>query len=123
MTPIDAVCIFGLIALKHYVCDFPLQHYPYMWQNKHRFDHPGGYLHASIHLVGMLLILLLVTTPLTAFLLACMDGISHFFIDMFKMRVNAHFKLTPMDPWFYDMIGLDQIAHFSVYFVVGLFLL
>ncbi len=45
-----------LLALftKHFVCDFPLQAFPFMYRNKGTYGHPGGLLHAYIHFLGSL---------------------------------------------------------------------
>lgn len=32
---------------KHFIVDFPLQAFPYQYQNKGTYGHPGGLLHSG----------------------------------------------------------------------------
>lgn len=121
-----SVLMFLLFQIKHLVVDFFLQNrYPYMWQNKHKFFHPGGWLHAGSHAVASLPILALFPPVrveeclLAALVLCAAEMVAHFFIDLTKMRIgimtgwkcNTH-------PAFWNLLGVDQFLHQVTYVIM-----
>lgn len=68
------------LIVKHFICDFPLQSFPYMYRNKGTYGHPGGILHAGVHVVGTFLCVLLIA-PQLALVAALVDGVVHYHID------------------------------------------
>ena len=48
---LDILILLGLFQIKHFIADFTSLQTPYMFLNKGNPKHPGGYLHAFIHLV------------------------------------------------------------------------
>lgn len=114
---------FFLIQVKHFVCDFMLQT-SYMYLNKGTFGHPGGLVHAFIHMIGSALVLSLIF-PLNAVLWAVVlaESIAHYFIDWAKMNLNSYYKLAPnTSEKFWWLLGLDQLLHQGCY-VIMLYLL
>ena len=67
-----------LIALltKHLIVDFPLQAFPYQYKNKGTYGHPGGLLHAGLHLLGTFLVLVFFVSPIIAIILVVLYFVS-----------------------------------------------
>ena len=109
-------------ATKHLIFDWWLQS-GWMAFNKHRFDHWGGYAHAGLNVIGTvfaLLIFALVMGPFPAIhhttylvpLLLVGEFVSHFFMDLVKMRVTKWRKWDmTKDPQFWHWTGFDQWVH------------
>ncbi len=101
------------IFLKHFICDFPLQMFPYQYKNKGTYGHPGGVIHAGIHFIGMAIICWNFNLPPS---LPFLDAFIHYHIDWAKMNVNAHFNLTPTtSESFWLLLGVDQFLHYLTY--------
>lgn len=110
--------LFWLIV-KHFICDYPLQMFPYMYQNKGTYGHVGGILHASIHAVGTLIILNFFS-PHHAVFWALLDGVIHYHIDWAKMNIGKKFNLKPdNNEWFWVLLGADQLLHYLTYFLIA----
>jgi hypothetical protein len=106
------------LQLKHFIIDFPLQT-RYQWSNKGTYGHPGGVLHAALHGLGTGLILLYFTgNGSLAVLLAALDMIVHYHIDLAKMQINARMGWTPANSNFWVLLGLDQFLHQLTYIVI-----
>ena len=116
---------FVLFQIKHMVIDFFLQNrFPYMWQNKHKFFHPGGWLHAGSHAVPSFGILALAHFPTVggfpwwqaALLLCGAELLIHFSIDLVKMRIGIWKDwYCNTSPHFWDLLGIDQFLHQLTY--------
>lgn len=130
---------FGLFFLKHFVVDFPLQRWPWMFRNKGTWGHPGGVTHSFLHGIATLLcfwILLsfgmygpfigrMVSSPAwgvvlpAAFPFAFVEGFTHYVIDWAKMNINRIMNWRPdTDEWFWHLLGLDQLLHYTTYLVI-----
>lgn len=119
-----------LLAVKHFICDFPLQAFPYMYKNKGTYGHFGGLLHALIHGVGTFIVFMGCFYYLTddfsayhvALYLAAVDSFAHYHIDWAKMNFNAvkGWKADTHEE-FWIMVGFDQFLHTLTY--IGLILL
>lgn len=124
--------LYSLFLVKHFICDFPLQAFPFMYNNKGDYGHPGGLLHAGIHGAGTLLIVMGGLLWLQGientftFLninimctLALTDMLVHYHIDWAKMRINKAMEWTPTNSEkFWVLMGFDQLLHNLTY--VGL---
>ncbi|MFZ4125801.1 MAG: DUF3307 domain-containing protein [Rickettsiales bacterium] len=75
------------LLIKHFICDFMLQR-RYQYENKGKYGHPGGLLHAGIHVVGTGIVLAWFIDPILALKLALLDGVVHYHIDFAKSNVN-----------------------------------
>lgn len=105
-----------LFQIKHFVCDFPLQAFPYQYLNKATYGHLGGIIHAFIHFFASYLILLFFTNNIMAFSLAALDGIIHYHIDWAKMNINKHYGWKPDNSEkFWIALGFDQLLHQLTY--------
>jgi hypothetical protein len=113
-----------LFEIKHYVCDYPLQHYPYMYENKHMFWHPGGWLHAGIHGIGTLLTLLcgmffFQISLWLVIVLAITDTLIHHSVDAWKMSKNIRKGWGPKTHHeFWDLLGQDQGLHHLTHYAL-----
>lgn len=112
-------------CFKHFVCDFPLQIWPYQYANKKYYGHPGGILHASIHGIGTFLILLIPffqpvlnihPTIIDILFLASIDAVIHYHIDWAKMNLNDKYGWKPhTSSEFWILLGVDQLLHSLTY--------
>ncbi len=108
-----------LLMAKHFVCDFPLQAFPYQYRNKGTYGHPGGLLHAAIHEVGSLAVLIWFAPFTTALVLASFDAVAHYHIDYAKMKLGVIYNLKPDNSeWFWVLLGFDQLLHYLTYFAM-----
>lgn len=108
--------IMILLQLKHFLCDFPLQG-PYQYKNKGTYFHPGGLLHAAIHVAGTLAVFALLGWFYVDLLwLALLEGFIHYHIDWAKMRINAAKGWGPTThEEFWWLLGYDQLLHQLTY--------
>lgn len=102
------------LAVKHFICDFPLQAFPWMYKNKGTYGHVGGLAHSGVHLLGSALALVFFAP---SFLwLAIVDMVVHYHIDWAKMNIGKHYGLKPDNSeWFWILLGLDQLLHTLTY--------
>jgi hypothetical protein len=106
------------LFIKHFICDFPLQAYPWMYLNKASYGHLGGLTHAAIHGLGTYLVLSVLQIN-DAWVLALADFAVHYHIDWAKMNINKKFKLNADNSeWFWILLGLDQLLHHLTYFAI-----
>lgn len=114
--------IFWLM-IKHFICDFPLQAFSYMYSNKGTFGHFGGVLHSLVHLIGTFIVMSFYTSYINAFSLALFDFVCHYLIDWWKMNFNIKRNLKPDNSeWFWIILGYDQLLHFFTYFIIVKFI-
>ena len=105
--------------IKHFICDFPLQAFPYMYLNKGTYGHPGGFLHAFVHFCGTLIILTHVVSPYLACYLAALDFLIHYHIDYGKVRLCKAMNWGPTtSEMFWIVLGFDQLLHYLTYVLI-----
>lgn len=116
---IDLQLLWLAFLVKHFVCDYALQPFPWMYRNKGTYGHMGGIVHASIHVAGTFPILLYFIDWKTSLLYALCEGVAHYHVDWAKMNLGAKFKLRPDNSeWFWQLLGLDQLLHYLCYWVI-----
>lgn len=112
--------LFSLFLFKHFICDFLLQT-RYQWSNKGILFHPGGLLHAGITIAGTAIILLLwgyVDWTLLGILLV-MEFAVHYLMDWAKVNINEYYSWGPLTgPYFWWLLGFDQLVHMLTYVVI-----
>lgn len=111
-----------LLFLKHFICDFPLQAFPWMYKNKGTYGHPGGVAHAMVHAVGTWIVILWHPSISDELALAVgmMDGVLHYHIDWAKMTIGRACNLKPTNSdWFWILLGFDQYLHHLTYFILA----
>ncbi len=110
--------LLGLF-IKHFICDFPLQMFPWMYLNKGRYLHPGGIVHAGVHGIGTLIVLSFFFEIKLSIFYALIDMLLHYHIDWAKMNLSRHYDLKPNNSeWFWVLLGLDQLLHHLTYFAI-----
>ncbi len=115
----EAIAILTALVFlntKHLVADFFLQ-FPYQYKNKGTYGHPGGLLHAFIHLVCSLPVFLIIQSSgiYVGALIVIAEFIAHYHIDWLKVYVNKTFNLHARTEGFFYAIGVDQFAHQLTY--------
>ncbi len=86
-----------ILEIKHFICDYPLQR-RYQLENKGKYGHFGGILHAGIHSVGTAFAFLVITPTLgIAALILVGEFVIHYHIDWAKQQLMARSKATVSD--------------------------
>ena len=110
------VLFFYLLLLKHAIADLALQ--PLIkGGDKLDLSSHKGYRHALDHAALTLLVTSWFTTPQAAVMLAMLDFALHFWIDYFKSRYVRPRNLTMDDHHFWIVQAVDQMAHYTCYFI------
>jgi hypothetical protein len=109
----------GVLMLKHAAADFFLQT-PFQYCNKGIYGHPGGFLHAGIHVALTPLVYLLVAPAslLLAASIALGEFVVHYHIDWAKEQITRRAGYTPQTPRFWHALGIDQLLHGLTYLVI-----
>lgn len=113
------IVVLVLLQVKHAICDYPLQTL-YQLQNKGTYGHPGGLLHAGLHVIGTLPIFLVVTPTLwlgAAILLA--EFVFHYHVDWAKDKWVKVKGYTYTDAQFWWAMGFDQLLHHLSYIAMA----
>lgn len=113
------IVVLVVLQVKHAICDYPLQTL-YQLQNKGTYGHPGGLLHAGVHVIGTLPIFLVVTPTLWlgAAILAS-EFVFHYHVDWAKDRwVKVH-GYTYANAQFWWAMGFDQFLHHLSYIAIA----
>ena len=115
-SPDELLLGLAYLAFKHAIADFFLQT-KYQWSNKGRYGHPGGLLHAGIHLVFSLPILLILPPPnLTyGFAVLAAEFLVHYHCDWTKEQVVRSNNWTFQNDAFWRAMGVDQLVHALTY--------
>ena len=120
LTMIDGM-LLGLAYLmaKHALADFFLQT-KYQWANKGRYGHPGGLLHAAIHVALTVPVFLLLPPPTTIYgsyvLLA--EFLVHYHCDWLKEQIVKGRGWTFLHNEFWRAMGIDQLVHGLTYLCI-----
>ena len=104
------------LAFKHMIGDFFLQA-KYQWSNKGRYGHPGGLLHAAIHVLlsaPRLLILPPVNQEHGLVVLGA-EFLVHYHCDWIKEQVVKANQWTFQNDAFWRAMGMDQFVHGLTY--------
>lgn len=110
--------LLGLF-IKHFICDFPLQMFPWLYQNKGRYLHLGGIIHATLHGIGTFAVLYFFVGFKASLVYAIIDLLLHYHIDWAKMNLSRHYGLKPDNSeLFWLLLGLDQLLHHLTYFAI-----
>lgn len=103
-----------LLQLKHFLCDFVYQP-PWMYLNKGRINHPGGWIHAGLHGVFTAAVFATAISPGQAVIFGLIDTVVHYAVDYTKVNMTARRSLTPKDEGFWVLLGADQALHQLTY--------
>jgi Protein of unknown function (DUF3307) len=110
--------LFSTLLIKHYLADFVLQP-KWMLAGKGQLSAPGGYAHAALHAAGSGLLLGAcgMAAPLIATLMAG-ELMVHYGIDYAKDRISDRANAERSPQLFWQLHGLDQLAHQMTYVVI-----
>jgi hypothetical protein len=110
------LAVLGYLLLKHMIADFVLQT-QFQYANKGRYGHPGGLLHAGIHVALTLPLLFALLGSYVAVIaaLAVAEFVIHYHIDFTKEQITRRFGLTTTTHAYWILFGLDQLAHNATY--------
>lgn len=119
-----ALAVVAYLLSKHMIADFVLQT-RYQYSNKGRYGHPGGILHALIHvaLTFPLLFVMLGSNWRVIGILAAAEFLIHYHIDFLKEQIGRRGGLTTSRHAYWIVFGLDQLAHQATYLVGAAYLL
>ncbi len=117
--PLAALLVVLVLEVKHFVFDYPLQTH-YQLKYKEVYGHPGGILHAGLHVLGTGAAFLVITPPL-AIGVAILAGefLVHYHIDWGKGQVVRRSAVTVADNGYWWAIGADQLLHHVTYLVIA----
>lgn len=106
--------------IKHFICDYPLQAFPWMYRNKGTYGHPGGIVHAIIQGQGTFWALIICgIDPWLAMWANTFDSSVHYHIDFAKMNIGKKFNLKPDNSeLFWILLGFDQLLHYLTYWII-----
>lgn len=104
--------ILTLLFIKHYVADFLYQP-KWMWSNKHKLYHYGSICHSGFHVVLTALILLVYS--MFSIKLIVLEYLIHSITDALKMKIGIKYVITPNEPIFWNLLGIDQLIHSLTY--------
>lgn len=118
MPDIAILCLaaIAILMVKHTAADFFLQT-PYQYCNKGTYGHPGGFLHAGIH-VALTPLVYLVLVPASLLLvlgIALGEFVIHYHVDWAKEQLGRRLQLTPQTATYWHALGVDQLLHGVTY--------
>lgn len=114
-TSIAILVFFALLQVKHLFADFYFQTAT-MLEGRENYFHKGRCIHATIHILCTIPVLLLMGTTASGIILLCvLEWIIHFHIDWAKARYTLDRQLTPQDAGFWHAMGADQALHHFTY--------
>ncbi|MHA1134202.1 MAG: DUF3307 domain-containing protein [Alphaproteobacteria bacterium] len=107
------------LMLKHTAADFFLQT-PYQYLNKGIYGHPGGLLHAGIHVVLTPLVYLVIAPAslLIALWIALGEFAVHYHVDWAKEQITRRNGLNPQVSGYWHTLGIDQLLHGLTYITI-----
>jgi hypothetical protein len=109
----------AILLFKHAIADFYLQS-AYQYLNKGKYGHPGGIIHAAIHiaLTPLVYLVLLPGSLLIAAGIAAGEFLVHYHLDWLKEQITQRNGLTPQDRGFWCALGTDQFLHGLTYLAI-----
>jgi hypothetical protein len=117
LSPTDTLLVaLAYLAVKHMIADFVLQT-QYQWANKGRYGHPGGLLHAAIHVALSAPVLLILPPATLNYGLAVLGAeyLAHYHCDWAKERLVKARGWTFQHDAFWRAMGTDQLVHGLTY--------
>lgn len=100
-----------LLQIKHMFADYYLQTKK-MMAGRGEYFHLGRAQHAGVHVIGSLIVLVIMGTPVWALaVLLIGEWILHFHIDYWKGSYSCRKELAPDQAAFWRAFGFDQFLH------------
>lgn len=119
MTEIALLFLLAALQVKHFLGDYVLQN-KYILAHRRIWGHPGGLLHAGIHVALTLPILAVAGVPAAVIgYIILGEFLFHYHLDWAKDSLNHARGWTPADTPFWWLVGLDQCLHQLSYLVIA----
>ncbi len=113
-----ALLVMAILLIKHALFDFVFQG-RYQLENKHIYGHPGGLLHAGLHIVGTASAFLLVRPSLgAAAAILAGEFAAHYHIDWAKDQLLRRTGWGYAEGRYWAVFGVDQLAHGLIYVAI-----
>ena len=107
-----------LLEAKHFLFDFVLQS-PYQSKNKGIYGHPGGILHAALHVLGTAAVMAFFLADLPFLLLLLIaEFLIHYHTDWAKAQLVKH-SAPARGARFWAIFGFDQFIHHATYAAIA----
>ncbi len=107
----SVLILLVLLQIKHMFADFYLQT-PRMLAGRGRYVHMGRAMHAGVHLVGSVIVLMVMgCAPLVLVWIVLAEWVAHYHIDWGKGAWSDRTGYTPADAGFWRAVGFDQALH------------
>ena len=116
----EAMLLFMLV-IKHALADLVLQS-RLTSGDKSNLKSWKGYIHAGDHGLLTFIVLLFFTSFQNSIIIGILDYVLHFLIDYIKTVLVRRFGVVQNTRTFWIVQGVDQIAHYSCYFLYVLLL-
>jgi fatty acid desaturase len=121
-TPQAALALLALLAVKHFICDGPLQTLA-MVRGKAIYGNRLVLLHAAIHACATLFILFFAgLPPALALGIAAAECVVHYHIDFAKEELLRRMQWTQAQPQFWWTLVGDQALHYLSYIAAAMFI-
>lgn len=106
-----ALIVVALLLCKHMAFDFVLQT-RYQLDHKHLYGHPGGLLHAGLHVVGTAAAIAIARpAPMLFAGVLAAEFVVHYHVDWIKEQVLRHGGWARSDVRYWAVFGADQLIH------------
>ena len=117
--PLLVLAAVAVLMAKHTVADFYLQT-AYQYLNKGTYGHPGGLIHAGIHvaLTPLVYFVLAPASVLLALGITVGEFLVHYHTDWLKEQINRREGWTVNDHKFWSLLGTDQLVHGQTYLAI-----
>jgi len=109
--------LFLCLLTKHAIADLALQRYLSNTQKSNYYSYRAQY-HYGQHAIGTFIVCLFFFGPITAVVAGLLDWVAHWHIDFIKHRINNRLKLSSTSNGYWWLNSIDQIAHFTTYFLI-----
>ena len=111
----QTILLIALLQFKHFDCDGPLQTKA-MVVAKSIYGAKLGLVHAGLHGISTLIVLLLTHYPIQiCFVLGLIDFIIHYHVDYTKENIVKYFRWGTNDAKFWWALSADQSIHQFTY--------
>ena len=110
------ILFLGLL-LKHAIVDIGIQAYQ---TNLSKADYTSlkAHYHYAPHGIGTFLVFVTFVNPVVALIAGILDWIAHWHIDFVKSSVVKHGNLEKYTPKWYWATTVDQILHYTTYYLL-----
>ncbi len=117
-----ALIVVALLLCKHMVFDFVLQT-RYQLDHKHLYGHPGGLLHAGLHIVGTAAAIVIARpTPMLFAGVLAAEFVVHYHVDWIKEQLLRRGGWDRSDVRYWAVFGGDQLLHQLGYLLIAVVL-